>query len=208
MPKITKIERHKHKDTRVSVFVDDEYAFSLSDEIVIAYGVAVGMDVNSLPLKEMAEEDEYKRAMSCAFTHMSRSEKSEKQLREHLIKKEFSPKTVEKIIVRLKELNYIDDENLARNFVEHSSFSGKKAIAFKLKTKGISDEIINEVLENVTEEEQLEKAIELAQKQLPKYKKYELYHQKRRINDFLGRKGFDWEIVSAAIEKVFNSEDY
>lgn len=207
MPKITKLERQKHKETRVSVFVDDEYAFSLSDELIIAYGVSVGTDVNSLPLKEIAEEDEYKRAMSCAFTHMSRSEKSEKQLREHLFKKEFSENTIEKIMARLKELNYVDDLNLAKNFVEHSSSSGKKAIRFKLKTKGISDEIINEVLENVSDEDQLEKAIELAEKQLPKYNKYELYDQKRRMNDFLARRGFDWNVISSAIEKVFRDED-
>ncbi len=208
MPKITKLERQKHKDTRVSVFVDDEYAFSLSDELIIAYNISVGMDVNSLPLKEIAEEDEYKRAMSCAFTHMSRSEKSEKQLREHLFKKEFSENTIEKIMARLKELNYVDDLSYARNFVEHSLSSGKKALRFKLKTKGISDSIINEVLENVTDDDQLRKAIELAEKQLPKYQKYELYDQKRRLNDFLARKGFEWDVISSAIEKVFNNEDF
>ena len=41
MPIITKIERQKHRDTRVSVFVDDEYAFSLADELFMQYDVRV-----------------------------------------------------------------------------------------------------------------------------------------------------------------------
>ena len=39
MPKITKLERQKHKNSRVSVFVDEEYAFSLTDEAVVEYGL-------------------------------------------------------------------------------------------------------------------------------------------------------------------------
>ena len=77
----------------------------------------------------------------------------------------------------------------------------------KLKARGISDEIINSVLEEVSEEEQLEKAVELTKKQMPKYSKYELYDQKRKINDFLYRKGFQWDVIKGAIERVFTEED-
>lgn len=209
MPVITKLERQKHKDTRVSVFVDNEYAFSLSDELIIEYKVTVGKDVTSLPLKEIAEEDEFKKAMSCAFKHMSVSEKSEKQLREHLQKKEFSEKTIERTVARLKELNYIDDLLLAKAFVEHTSTSGKKAILYKLKSKGISEEMINEALEDISEEDQLESAVELLKKQMPKYSKYDNYEKKRRLNAFLARKGYDWDIISEAIDKVFSeNEDF
>ena len=209
MPVITKLERQKHNDTRVSVFVDGEYSFSLSDELIIEYKVAVGKDVTVLPLKEMAEEDEFKRAMACAFKHMSLSEKSEKQLREHLEKKEFSEKIIEKTVARLKELNYIDDLSYARAFVEHTSASGKKAILYKLKSKGISEEIINEALEDVSDESQLENAVELLKKQMPRYEKYDNYEKKRRLNGFLARKGYDWDIISEAIDRVFSeNEDF
>ncbi len=207
MPVITKLERQKHKDTRVSVFVDNEYAFSLSDELIIEYKVAVGKDVTLLPLKEMAEEDEFKRAMDCAFKHMSVSEKSEKQLREHLEKKEFSEKIIERTVLRLKELNYIDDLSYARAFVEHTSTSGKRAILYKLKTKGISEEIINEVFEDISDEDQLENAIELLKKQMPKYSKYDNYEKKRRLNAFLARKGYEWDIISEAIDRAFSENE-
>lgn len=206
MPKITKLERQTHKNSRVSVFVDDEYAFSLTDEAVIEYGLIVGKDVNTLPLEEIYIEDQYKQALSSAFNHMSRSEKSEKQIKDFLLKK-FPEDTVVRVINRLKELNYLDDYNFAKNFKESSKNAGVNAIKMKLKARGISDEIINSVLEEVSEEEQLEKAVELTKKQMPKYSKYELYDQKRKINDFLYRKGFQWDVIKGAIERVFTEED-
>ncbi len=207
MPKITKMERQKHKNSRVSVFVEGEYAFSITDEAVIEYGLKVGLDVNTLPLEEIYNEDQYKQALSGAFLHMSRSEKSEKQVRDFLCKKGFNEDISERVINRLKELNYLDDYTLAKNFAENSRNSGVNAIKMKLKIKGISEDIINDVLNEFSEDDQLIKAVELAKKQLPKYLKYEHYDQKRKINDFLYRKGFQWDVIKDAVERVFSEED-
>ncbi len=206
MPKITKLERQKHKNSRVSVFVDDEYAFSLTDETVVEYGIFVGADVNEFPLEEIYKKDRYKQALSSAFMTLSHSAKSDKQLRDALLKKEFDEITINSVIDRLKELNYIDDFRFAKSFAESSTTSGVNAIRYKLKSKGISDEIINSVLENVDDDEQLIKAVEIIKKQLPKYSKYEIYEQKRKINDFLYRKGYQWEVIKSAIDKVFSEE--
>lgn len=207
MPKITKLERQKHNDTRVSVFVDDEYAFSVQDELIIEYGITQGLDIKNLPLNRIKEEDSYKTCLSVAFKHMSVSEKSEKQMRDFLTKKEFAQSTIDRVILRLKELNYIDDLSFAKSFIEHSKKTGRRALEYKLKLKGISQKIIDEALENETDSIQEEKAFLLAQKQLPKYLKYELYEQKRRVNAYLVQHGFGWEIASNVIEKLFSKED-
>lgn len=207
MPKITKLERQKHKNSRVSVFVDGEYSFSLTDETVVEYGIFTGADVNDFPLEEIYKKDRYKQALSSAFMTLSRSAKSEKQLRDALLKKEFDSFCVDAVIERLKELNYIDDLRFAQSFLENSSSSGINAIRFKLKSKGISDEIINSVLENVKDDDQIVRAVEIIKKQMPRYSKYEIFEQKRKLNDFLYRKGFQWDVIKSAIDKVF-SEDF
>ena len=207
MPKITKLERQKYNNARVSLYVDDAYAFSLTDEAVIEYGISVGIDVNSLPLERIYDEDQYKQALAKAFLFLSHSMKSERQVRENLIKKEFSDETVERVIERLKELNYIDDFTFAKSFAENSVNSGVNAIKFKLKNKGISDEIINSVLLEFSDDDQLEKAKELIKKQLPKYAKFEAYDKKRKLNEFLYRKGFQWDTIKSAIDEVLSGED-
>lgn len=207
MPKITKMERQKHKNSRVSVFVDEEYAFSLTDETVVEYGLFIGADVNGLPLEEICKKDRYKQALSGAFIYLSHSAKTEKQIRDYLFKKEFDENTVDSVIGRLKELNYIDDFLFAKSFTENSVSSGVNTIRYKLKSKGVSDEIINSVLEDVSDENQISKAMEILKKQMPKYSKYEAFDKKRKLNDFLYRKGFQWDVIKSAIEKVFSEED-
>ncbi len=207
MPKITKLERQKHNALRVSVFVDDEYAFSVTDELIIEYGITTGRDSNSLPLNEILKEDAYRSALSKAYRHLSATEKSEKQMRDFLASKEFDAETVERVIVKLKELNYINDSALAETFVEYSHNSGKRAIRYKLKVKGISDEIINDVLEAIDDEQQLDSAVSLALKQKQKYTKYDIREQKNKTGAFLARRGFDWDIVSEAIERCFSEDD-
>lgn len=202
MPKITKLARQKHNDKRVSVFVDDEYAFSVLDEIIIEYNIALNMDVTLLPLDKIKEEDDYKTCLTVAFNHISVSDKSEKQMRDFLLKKRFLGESVEKVIKRLKELNYIDDRAFAKTFIEHSKKSGKKALIYKLQSKGISMEDIDLALENESDEIQEEKALDLAIKQLPKYDKFSDFEKKQKLNAFLIRHGFTWDIISNVIEKV------
>ena len=207
MPTITKLERQKHSKNRVSVFVDGEYSFSVFDEIAIEFDISVGRNASELNMEKILSFDEYKQALSKAFGHISRSEKSEKQLREFLLGKQFAPYTVEKVILRLKELDYIDDLFLAQNFLEHSKNLGKYAIKSKLKQKGISESIINQVLADFNEEDSFTSALEQAIKQKKKYEKYELLQQKKKVSDFLARRGFDWDTVSRVIEKIFVQDD-
>ena len=206
MPKITKLERQKHNKNRVSVFVDDDYAFSVSDELIIEYKIALNMDVTLLPLNEIMEEDNYKTCLAVAFKHIAISDKSKKQLYDHLIKKAFPVESVERVIARLKELNYIDDLALAKTFVEHSSKSGIMALTAKLQQKGIASEIIEMALENESDELQEEKALNLAKKQMYKYNKLSNYEQKQKLNAFLFRHGFVGEVRCAVIEKLIKED--
>lgn len=207
MPKITKLERQKHDNRRVSVFVDEEYAFSLSDELVILNKLAVGKDVNLLPLRELAEEDEFSRALSASFDLLGRGEKTEKQLREYLSKKEYDEKTADRVIGRLRELGYLDDRAYAERFTETCSGMGKRAIRYKLISRGVPRDVIEDVLAAVPEESFRDDALLLAERQRARYASLPLREQKRKLSDFLARRGFDWDTVSGTIERLFAEEE-
>ena len=114
--------------------------------------------------------------------------------------------SITKVINRLKELNYINDQNYAKTFVEHSKKSGKRALIYKLKSKGINDEDIESALENETDALQEEKATILAEKQLPKYQDLTAFEKKKKLNAFLFRHGFTWDIISVVIEKLIKED--
>lgn len=207
MAKITKIERQKHKNSRVSVFVDEEYAFSISDDAIIDYGISVGTDVNSLPLEKIAKDDEYKRALAKSFNLLSAGDKTKKQLVDNLRKNQFSQEATEKVAERLMELDYIDDRAYAERFVKNSGELGKRGIEYKLRERGIDSNVISQVLEEFDDDSFLENAKRLVEKHIIKYSKYPVREQKMKLSQMLVRKGFDWETAREAVES-FEFEEY
>ena len=207
MPIITKLERQKHNSRRVSVFVDEEYAFSLSDELIILNKLAVGKDVNLLPLKELAEEDAFSRALTASYELLGRSEKTEKQLREYLAKKEYDEKTADRVIDRLTELGYLDDRAYAERFTENCRSMGKRAIRCKLISRGVPRDVIEEALAEIPEENFRDDALRLAERQQARVASLPLREQKRKLGDFLARRGYDWDTVSGTIERLYAGEE-
>lgn len=204
MPKITKIERQKNNDKRVSVFIDEEYAFSVFDELVFVYHLDPGKDVNTVDLKALCEEDEYKRALDRACKNMSRTEKSEKQIFELLEKCGFKPETIQRAVSHLKHIGLIDDERLAETYVERNKSLGARGLSFKLRQRGISQEIIDKYIVELDEEAL---ATAIAEKQLKKNSKFDKIKQKQKTAEFLVRHGFSWDVALSSIEKVLEAQD-
>lgn len=207
MPKITKLEKQKHNGNRISVFVEGEYAFSVTDELAVLYNLAPGRPVENEQIAEMMREDEYKRALSAAFAHIARSEKSEKQLRDFLNKKGFLPEAAERAVERLRELGYIDDAALAENFVAGSKTLGKRALQYKLREKGVAYETIQSALEQVDDQTQLEAAKALAQKQAKRYAALDVRARRQKLGAFLARRGFDWDTITAALSQAEEEDE-
>ena len=75
-----------------------------------------------------------------------------------------------------------------------------------MQAKGINQEDIDLALENESDETQEEKALNLAKKQLPKYDKLNNFEKKQKLNAFLIRHGFTWDIISSVIEKLIKED--
>ena len=205
MPEITKLERQKHDKTRVSVFVDEEYAFSCKDEIIVEFNIKKGMNVNELPLEKIKKEDDFSRAYSYAYKSVLRSDKTEKQIFDALKKNEFEENIIEKVIERLKENDLINDIKYAEYAVCAFRGTGKRGIIYKLKQRGLSDEIINLAIEKIDEDDQVKEACELIRKKTKQGE--DKYKQNLRIKRYLLQRGFEWDTIDEAMEKVFGEEE-
>ncbi len=207
MPVVTKVERQKNNKKRVSVFADGEYAFSLYDETAVLNGIEKGRELNNAVIKKVMNDDNYKYALELSFKHMSASEKSEKQMRDFLLKKEITPENVQKAVDRLKELGYIDDVNFAKMFIQSHKKSGRRAVIFKLREKGIDSRVIDELDEMMSDSIQEENAFMLAQRYLKKYSAFDEAVKKRKICEALVRRGFDWDVSAEAAQRALETED-
>jgi regulatory protein len=142
------------------------------------------------------------RARNVLLFQLSKGAKSKAQLRAILVKREIPEDIAEPILDRFEEAGLIDDQQFATVVVNsrrsHKGLS-KSAIKRELNTKGVAPEIIDDALSEITSEQELETAQELAVKRLRAMSHLDKDVQDRRLSGFLARKGYGGGIVYAAI---------
>lgn len=211
MAKITKLEFQKRNKERVNVFLDEEYAFSISAELIYKEGIKLKDEVNFEKLKDLAYKDQIMKCRETALRTIEKSHKTEKQVREKLILKGYEEEAIEKAIDFLKEYNYLNDEYYTKLFVKEKLKSqGSNKIKYSLIQKGISKEIIEEELNNVDSENEKSIAIDLAQRKIVTIKKSESdkYKISNKLYRFLLSKGYGYDIVNEVVKEVINEESF
>lgn len=202
MAVITKIEEQKNKK-RVNIFVDNAFFCGLNKETAILFRLKENSEIDEKTLKNAIFESEVKSAFEKAIDYISSRIHTKKELFDKLFKKGFEKKVIDSAIFKLEEYNYVNDELFAKTFVQENYKYSKKMLENKLKQKGVSSEIISNVLELNTDE----KEEELCEKQLKKLLK------SKNKNDFskeelqkiymsLFRKGFEFDLIKKVCRKV------
>lgn len=200
-----RISELRAKRTRFWVYDDGKYAFSVGEETLIKYKLAVGVELDEEIVSKIIDEDSDKYFSALAFNYVSYSAKTQKQVRDYLLRKGAGERSCDKAISLLLEYGYINDANYSEIYTEQkSSRIGPRAISYRLKAKGVSQEIVdNSVV--VSEEVQLEAATKIAKS--AKYQGLEPRIKKQRIYAALARRGFDSEIVGKVLSALGKEEE-
>lgn len=154
----------------------------------------------------MTFDEQVKKAYSAALSALSRSDRSEAQLRELLAKKGFESEPVEVAIEKLRAYSYVDDLRYAQNIARSAQVSGlgKYRTAQKLVQKGIAKEYASQVLGELDDEREYNNALALAIKLSPKIavkdKRSSLYRR-------LISKGYSSDVATRAIRQALDFED-
>ncbi|KOA20187.1 regulatory protein RecX [Clostridium homopropionicum DSM 5847] len=206
---ITKIELCKKNKNRVNIYIDEEFAFACSIDLVYYHSIEKGKKVNLKLLNDVIEEDNYIKGKNHALKILEKSYKSEKEISDKLIIKGYDLKTVERIIDFLKEYDFINDEKLAERYIEEKrSSNGKNKIKFMLMKKGIREEIINQKLNCMEENLEEDGALKLARKKYESLIKSEDNNViiKKKLSQYLLRRGYNWEDVKKILKGIVKDE--
>ena len=204
---ITKIECGNRNKNRVNIYIDEEYAFSVDMEIVYKEGLKVKDPVDYDKLKKIIEEDNYIKCKNAAIKIIERSYKSEKEIKDKLLKKEFDNNTVNRTLSFLIEYHLIDDEKLVSMYVkDRLRNQGEKKIKYSLMQKGINEELIyrelnkinNDDLEDIAYNLALKKYEVLSKRENDKYKLYQ------KLTRYLMGRGYGYDLVSRVVKRIVN----
>jgi regulatory protein len=145
------------------------------------------------------------RARNIVLKLLERGPKSSSQLREALIKAEIPTEIAEQLLIRFREVDLVDDDQVARNLAESNRRVrglGKAMVRRKLSDKGIEPEIIERVVAELTPEDELELAINIATKRYLQLRSLEPEVRQRRLLGFLQRRGFAPGVAFEAIREA------
>lgn len=159
-------------------------------------------------MKDLHDKDVdiVQKARQYALKLLSYRGRSEKELKERLIKKGITKSVASSTINYLKHIGLIDDkalaETLKREALTTKLLSQNGAKRFMLN-RGIPREFVNMVF-SFDEKEDIENARRLVDKKLRAYKNYSPEIAKRRLHGLLFRRGYSFETIKRVLKDVDN----
>jgi len=203
---ITKIVPLKRRKNRRSVFLDGEYAFSVSDEVAARCHLKEGAEVDETELRRIAMEDQRREALDISFRLLALQARSRKELKDKLEHKSFDASVIADTLERLNELGYMDDRKFAAQRLNtlRSQGKGREWIKADLKEKGITNETISGIFSEheFTPAEELAAASALADKKWKHLAGIPAQAAVRRLAGFLNRRGFSSEAIAGALRHL------
>ncbi|WP_255461299.1 regulatory protein RecX [Glaciihabitans sp. INWT7] len=147
------------------------------------------------------------RAENVSMHALTRRGMSRWELEKTLLSREFDEDVVEAELDRLEGVGLLDDAALAETFVrtQHDRKGlGRGAITAELRRRHVDQEHIDAALEQVDDDDEQERATQLAIKRAGQLSSYDLETAKRRLHGFLSRKGYSSGVVRAAIDEALS----
>lgn len=203
---ITALEPQKKKKNRVNIFVDGEFAVGLSQDIVFKNRLKAGKEISSQQLEQLVKENELDKILLKVYRFLSYRPRSEKEIRDYLAKKKTSVLLTALVIKTLEKQKYLDDKEFASWWIDQRmQFRpvGEWVLKAELLQKGISKKIIEEMVNgqwSIVNSQDL--ALKAAKKKLHHYKGLDQIEFRRKMGNFLARRGFDWETIKEVIEQL------
>lgn len=214
MTVITRITTQKKHRGRFNVYIDrgqgEEFGFGVSEDVLVAFALSKGKEIDEDELKGIIFEDEIKTAFNLAVNFLSYRMRSEKEMQDYLRKKEIRSDVIDQVIERLKQQHYIDDIEFAKAFVEsrkRMSSKGPAVIFQELHKKGVPESDIMKALEGFSFEEQVTTAARFAEKQAKRHRNKSTREMQQAIMQTLMGKGFDRDVIETAVHQITLEKD-
>jgi regulatory protein len=158
----------------------------------------------------MPDPETLKTAKNQALRYISYRDRSKLEVTKYLEKKEHPKTVIQQALDALIELNYINDQRFALEWGRYKINKqklGKSRLYLELLNKGIDKEVLESTLAILYEDNpETELAIQCARKKMNSLQGVEQEKKKRRLIQYLKRRGFSTDIIYQSIKNVSEAE--
>lgn len=201
MATITRLTQQK-KGNRVNVYLNGKFAFGVTLESALENHLKVGKELSPDEIETLRGKDFKDKVLARLLSFASRRPHSQKEILLWFRKKSVPSELHENLFNRLKNIDLLNDEEFAKWWVEqrvHFRSAPKKMLKLELRAKGISDEIIEKTLDESKALPDVELARKVLIKRYGKIPPLTDLKEKKRVYDFLLRRGFSYSVIKEAL---------
>ncbi|HMS23957.1 MAG TPA: RecX family transcriptional regulator [Candidatus Saccharibacteria bacterium] len=198
MLKITDIKQQVKRQDRYSIFIDDKYSFSLSENELMKSGIRLNREYTTTELEQLKQTAVLDKAYMRSLDMLSRRARSEWELRDYLRRKDNESEIIDQIITRLKRLQYIDDYIFAKAWVDNRRLlkaTSKRKLSQELKQKRVEQSVIDGVLADDETDE-----LAVIRELIAKKRTQSRYQDDQKLIAYLLRQGFSYSDVKEAMK--------
>ncbi len=204
MKTITDLKPQAKNNKRVSVYLNGAYYCGLDLLTVMQARLKIGQEIDENTLIEIQRNSESNACFDSALNFISKSVKTEREIKDKLLSKGYLEEIVLETIEKLKSYNFVNDKDYIDRFVStYKNSKSKRQIKFELQKKGVNkldvDSSVNEI------ENEFETAVKIAEKYVKNKEKDDKTFQK--CYKYLLTKGFSYEDSLNATKKVLGVND-
>jgi len=158
---VTRVVQQRRDPERVSVFIDDAFAFGLALDLAVEAGLKRGLVLSADAQRTLVAREHQRKARAAALDYLSYQARSTAEVRKRLKLKGYDEATVEDAVTYVATYGYLDDAAYAVAYVK-SRFAGRaygpERLRQELLRKGVARDAVEAALESLDEGEQLEDA--------------------------------------------------
>jgi regulatory protein len=149
-------------------------------------------------------QQSYKKAKGYALRLLKLRPRSTLELRQKLSTKGYEA-SADELIEELTRLGFLDDKAFAKAWLQYrlNKPVGLRRVIRELADKGIPKELVQSHWADVKENyDELDVVRTLAQKRIRKYTNIDPLKRKKRVMDYLARRGFQLDIIMKVIKEL------
>lgn len=198
--KIEKIEKSKHKQERILVYLEGGDLLRITQSELLHFGLYAGLDIDGETVVELQRLGKRSETRVRAANMVSARPLSRKELSRKLYDKGASSEDAEAAADWLEEIGALDDAAYAAMLVRHYSAMGygEGKLREELYRRGVPKELWDEAIAAAPEAQTILTKV-IAQKTKGKALDEK---NRRKLCDLLLRRGFLWRDVKAAMNRL------
>ena len=209
---VTRVAVQEKDKERVSVFLNDSFAFGLTLDLAIEAGLRPGLHLTVVEQEDLVQRERVARARAIALDYLSSQARTGTEVRRKLRRKGFEDGVVGHAMDYIESRGYVDDAAYARAYVQ-GRFAGRghgpARLRQELVRRGVAKEHIDAALQDLLASESMDDAAEavagarwraLAREADPR-------RRRQKTLEFLVRRGFEFDQAREAVERLAAAEE-